>query len=58
MFDSSDSYDSAATPLHTDRILEYIQSSQAGTRCEHHDLAADHPELVAELVAEWETNWR
>ena len=25
---------------------------------EHHDLAAEHPELVAEMVAEWETNWR
>lgn len=25
---------------------------------EHHDLAAEHPELVAEMVAEWATNWR
>ena len=24
---------------------------------ESRDLAADHPELVAELAAEWETNW-
>lgn len=56
MFDFFDSYNSAATPLHTDRILEYIQSPQPGG--EHHDLAAEHPELVAELVAEWETYWR
>ena len=25
---------------------------------EHHDLAADHPELAAEMVAEREANWR
>lgn len=25
---------------------------------EHVDLAAEHPDLVAELVAEWEANWR
>ncbi len=25
---------------------------------EHRDLAAEHPEPVAEMVAEWETNWR
>ena len=24
---------------------------------ETRDLAADHPELVAELATEWETNW-
>ena len=25
---------------------------------EHHDLTAEHPDLVAEMVEEWETNWR
>ena len=25
---------------------------------EHHDLAAEHPEIIAEMVAEWETDWR
>ena len=25
---------------------------------EHHDLALEHPDLVAEMVEEWETNWR
>jgi arylsulfatase len=25
---------------------------------EHQDLAAEHPEMVAEMVTEWETNWR
>ena len=25
---------------------------------EHHDRAAEHPDLVAEMVEEWETNWR
>lgn len=25
---------------------------------ERHDIAAENPELVAELVAEWETDWR
>ena len=25
---------------------------------ERHDIASEHPDLVAELVREWETNWR
>ena len=25
---------------------------------EHHDVAAEYPEMVAEMVTEWETNWR
>ena len=33
----------------------YDLSSDPG---ETHDLAADYPALVAELVQEWETDWR
>jgi len=25
---------------------------------EHHDIAVEHPDKVAEMVAEWESNWR